>query len=100
MLLSGPLSDILNIANKLRDGVDIRKCKVDGKTMQVESGKMQAEDSLNAIGIICTYRDRANTVNIEAHPPKSDVNNVVKIEGAEMDEADIDMTLIPPSLQR
>lgn len=96
MLLPPPISDILNIAKKLKDGADIRKCKIDGKKVQLESGKMQAEDSLSAVKITCTYKEGANTVNIEAHHPVTgDNDDVIKIDSNEVEAADIDLRPIP-----
>lgn len=94
MLLPTAVSDILKIVEKLKNGADIRKCKVDHKQMPVESGQMKAEDSLSAVKITCAYKDGAATHNIEAHHPKDDQNNVVKINNAEMDAADINMRLV------
>lgn len=92
------ISDILIIVNKLKNGVNIHKCKVDGKMMQIQSGLMQAEDSLAAVKITCTVTDGQQTTNIEAHHTLAGDHDVIKLggaDGAAGEEPDIDMRIIP-----
>lgn len=95
MLTPTAISDILVIVNKLKNGVNIHKCKVDGKMMQIQSGQMQAEDSLVAVKITCTVTDGQQSTSIEAHHALAGAHDVIKLDGADGEEPDIDLRIIP-----
>ena len=89
------ISDILIIVNKLKNGLNIHKCKVDGKTVQIQSGQMQVEDSLVAVKIACTVEDGQQTTSIDAHHPLEGGSDVIEFAGATGEEPDIDLRIIP-----
>ncbi len=95
MLIPTSIRDILIIVDKLKNGVDVHKCKVDGKMVQIQSSKMQAEDSLTALQITCAYKDGDETIGLEAHHPIQGGQDVIKVSGADVEGPDIDIRLVP-----
>lgn len=95
MLTPTSIGDILILVDKLKNGVDVHKCKVDGKMVQIQSAKMQAEDSLGALKITCAYKEASQTITLEAHHHIRGGQDVITVDGADVEGSDIDIRLVP-----
>lgn len=89
------ITDIVIITNKLKNGVNIHKCMMDGKTVQIQNGKIQSEESYFAISIVCTVEDGQQTTIIKAHHPLDGGGDTIEVAGVEGKEVDIDVRIIP-----
>ena len=88
------IGELMRVMKKLKDGVKIRKCKVDGQKMELTEGTLKGDlDDLD-VHIACAYRDGDNTVKVKGTHPRSDEGNVITIDGTDMAAADIDLRLV------
>lgn len=100
MLLVG---DAIRFVKKLADGVNITKIGIVGKgKMKSASGTIEVDAPSFDLKLNGTYNDGSANHTIEAVHPRNDTNNVVKIDGVEKDDADIDLHFVkhfPPQLK-
>jgi len=87
---------ILKIWEILKEGKEIRKCKVDGKKVTLLSGRMQSSDSPKLVKITLSYKDADGaTHNVEAvHSVLDDNHNTIKFDDHEVNGADVDLNVI------
>ena len=89
------IPEALEIIGLLTEGKKVTKCKLDGKLFDVVTGRIKADIGLSSVTVDCTAKDDAQTLVIEAVHTRSDQGNKIRIGGQAMQEADIDMTVIP-----